>query len=560
MALHLFYFPKQCFLTHNLPGHPMKKPPRGTTAQIRCSANEQSFSLMTESRRSAHYQPAFWSYDFVESLKKREEICDGSVKELEKMYEDRARKLEDEVKWMIHEKSAEPLTLLEFIDDIQRLGLGHRFENDIKRSLDKILLLEGSNAGKGESLHHTALRFRILKQHGYKVSQEVFEGFTDQNGHFKACLCKDVKGMLSLYEASYLASEGETLLHEAMAFLKMHLKDLEGTLDKSLEELVNHAMELPLHRRMPRLEARWFIEAYKRREGADDVLLELAILDFNMVQWTLQDDLQDMSRWWKDMGLASKLHFARDRLMECFFWTVGMAFEPEFSNCRKGLTKVTSFITTIDDVYDVYGSVDELELFTDAVARWDINMWADLCKVFLVEAKWCHKEYTPTFEEYLENGWRSVSGAAILIHAYFLMSKNITKEALECLENDHELLRWPSTIFRLCNDLATSKAELERGESANSISCYMHQTGVSEEDAREHMKILIDESWKKMNKVREMDSDSPFAKPFVETAINLARIAQCTYQYGDSHGAPDARSKKRVLSLIVEPIPMNLKK
>ncbi|RVW72524.1 Isoprene synthase, chloroplastic [Vitis vinifera] len=601
MALHLFYFPKQCFLTHNLPGHPMKKPPRGTTAQIRCSANEQSFSLMTESRRSAHYQPAFWSYDFVESLKKREEICDGSVKELEKMYEDRARKLEDEVKWMIHEKSAEPLTLLEFIDDIQRLGLGHRFENDIKRSLDKILLLEGSNAGKGESLHHTALRFRILKQHGYKVSQEVFEGFTDQNGHFKACLCKDVKGMLSLYEASYLASEGETLLHEAMAFLKMHLKDLEGTLDKSLEELVNHAMELPLHRRMPRLEARWFIEAYKRREGADDVLLELAILDFNMVQWTLQDDLQDMSRWWKDMGLASKLHFARDRLMECFFWTVGMAFEPEFSNCRKGLTKVTSFITTIDDVYDVYGSVDELELFTDAVARWDINMvnnlpgymklcflalyntvnemaydtlkeqghnilpyltkaWADLCKVFLVEAKWCHKEYTPTFEEYLENGWRSVSGAAILIHAYFLMSKNITKEALECLENDHELLRWPSTIFRLCNDLATSKAELERGESANSISCYMHQTGVSEEDAREHMKILIDESWKKMNKVREMDSDSPFAKPFVETAINLARIAQCTYQYGDSHGAPDARSKKRVLSLIVEPIPVNLKK
>ena len=87
------------------------------------------------------------------------------------MYEDRARKLEDEVKWMIHEKSAEPLTLLEFIDDIQRLGLGYRFENDIKRSLDKILLLEGSNAGKGESVHHTALRFRILKQHGYKVTQ-----------------------------------------------------------------------------------------------------------------------------------------------------------------------------------------------------------------------------------------------------------------------------------------------------------------------------------------------------------------------------------------------------
>ena len=46
-----------------------------------------------------------------------------------------------------------------------------------------------------------------------------------------------------------------------------------------------------------------------------------------------------------------------------------MAFEPQFSSCRKGLTKVTSQITTIDDVYDVYGTLDELELFTNAVER-----------------------------------------------------------------------------------------------------------------------------------------------------------------------------------------------
>ena len=69
------------------------------------------------------------------------------------------------------------------------------------------------------------------------------------------------------------------------------------------------------------------------------------------------------------MGLGNKLSFARDRLMECFFWTVGMVFEPQFSNCRKGLTKLISLITIIDDVYDVYATLEELEMFTDTVQR-----------------------------------------------------------------------------------------------------------------------------------------------------------------------------------------------
>ena len=81
----------------------------------------------------------------------------------------------------------------------------------------------------------------------------------------------------------------------------------------------------------------------------------------------------------------------------------------------------------------------------------------------------------------------------------------------------------------------------------------MNENGVCEEVAREHIKMLIDEAWRKMMKAR-MDCCKKYQDPFIDMAINLARISHCTYQYGDGHGAPDARAKDRVLSVIIEPI------
>lgn len=78
-----------------------------------------------------------------------------------------------------------------------------------------------------------------------------------------------------------------------------------------------------------------------------------------------------------------------------------------------------------------------------------------MCKAFLVEVKWCHNSQIPTFEDYINNGWVSVSGSVILTHAYFMVSLDITPEALDCLNNNHNILRLPSIVFRLSNDLAT---------------------------------------------------------------------------------------------------------
>ncbi|KAI8558348.1 hypothetical protein RHMOL_Rhmol04G0084700 [Rhododendron molle] len=71
-------------------------------------------------------------------------------------------------------------------------------------------------------------------------------------------LCKDTKGLLSLYEASYLSFEGENLMEEAKVFTNKHLKGIKGKIvDKDLVEHIDHALEMHLHHRMFRLEARW---------------------------------------------------------------------------------------------------------------------------------------------------------------------------------------------------------------------------------------------------------------------------------------------------------------
>ncbi|GFS37413.1 terpenoid cyclases/Protein prenyltransferases superfamily protein [Actinidia rufa] len=287
--------------------------------------------------------------------------------------------------------------------------------------------------------------------------------------------------------------------------------------------------------------------------------------------------------------------------MENILWTIGTYFKPQMSYLRKDITIVISLITIIDDVYDVYGTLDELERFTNAVERWDLremehlpdymkmcflalfnsinemgydtlkkqgvhiipflqNMillgglksfiincggaemfwlrgstWADLCKSHL-EAKWYNSRYTPSFEEYMNNARISISASVVSAHAYVLCTSLISYEGLKCVEKYPNLIRCLATISRLADDLGTSTDEMKRGDIPKSIQCYMHETGVSEEDARKHMKYLIGEEWKKMNEARVEDGPH-FSRAFIGVAENLTRMAQCMYQYGDGYAA-----------------------
>lgn len=69
------------------------------------------------------------------------------------------------------------------------------------------------------------------------------------------------------------------------------------------------------------------------------------------------------------MNFTYKLSFARDRVVESYFWALGVYFEPEYYFARKTLCKFIAMITVVDDIYDVYGKLDELEIFTEAIQR-----------------------------------------------------------------------------------------------------------------------------------------------------------------------------------------------
>ncbi|PKI46417.1 probable terpene synthase 12 isoform X2 [Punica granatum] len=459
---------------------------------------------MTVRRRTANYQPTAWSHSFVQSIKT--DTADAFQAK-------RIDALEEEIRAAMNDDKAEPFAILLLIDDVQRMGLGYRFEEDIERALYRYVCRGECIGSKDRTLFTTSLAFRLLRQHGFEVSQDVFKSFTDESGKFLNNLEDDIKGILGLYEASYMAFEGELILEEAKTFSTKHLRHFInlGNIKTGLDDQVKHSLELPLHWRMQWQEGRWYIDTYSKRKNIIHGLLELAVLNFNTVQQILQEDLQYTSRWWNEISLANKLPFARDRLMECFVWTVGMAYEPRFSNCRKGLTKVTSLITIIDDVYDVYGTLDELELFTDAVERWDVKVVDNLPQYMKV----CYLALYNTVREM----------------AYYALK-----------EHGQNIIPY-----------LTKPAELEMGETASSITCYMLEKGASEEVAREHINKFIVLAWNKMNKQHQV-CNSMFGKSFIQMAFNLARISHCTCHDGDSHGAPDIRSKKRVHSLLIEPI------
>ncbi|KAI7981016.1 (-)-germacrene D synthase [Camellia lanceoleosa] len=151
--------------------------------------------------------------------------------------------------------------------------------------------------------------------------------------------------------------------------------------------------------------------------------------DNGKIRESLIGDARGMlSLWWKELDFAKKMPFARDRVVECYFWILEVYFEPQYLLARRMLTKVIALTSIINDIYEVYGTLEELVLFTDAIERWEISAidqlpeYMKLCYQALLDV------YNMIDEEMARNG-RSYrihyakSAMKILVRAYFEEAK-----------------------------------------------------------------------------------------------------------------------------------------
>lgn len=123
----------------------------------------------------------------------------------------------------------------------------------------------------------------------------MFDSFKNEEGEFKQSLVDETRGVLQLYEASFLLTEGESTLELARDFANKILQQKlvnDDIHDSYLVSSIRYSLDIPIHWRIERLNTSVWIDAYKKSPGMNPTVLELAILDSNIVQAQYQEELK----------------------------------------------------------------------------------------------------------------------------------------------------------------------------------------------------------------------------------------------------------------------------
>ncbi|KAH6767701.1 hypothetical protein C2S52_018684 [Perilla frutescens var. hirtella] len=510
--------------------------------------------------------------------------------QLQEKYADDIEALKKETTTTITTATSTKLMVL--IDKLERLGLAFYFQAEIDEKLQQVYN-NSSNSNEDDDLFTTALRFRLLRQHEHHVSCNVFDKFVDEDNKFKETLSSDVEGLLSLYEAAHVRIHNENILDEAVAFTVHHLTNMLLKLESPIKERVQQALKHSIHRGIPILNVRFYISVYEREGSTDELLVKLAKLNFNYLQNIYRKELSQLSRWWNKFDLKSKLPYARDRVVECYLWGQVLCCEPQYSCVRLEVAKSVLLVTVMDDTYDNYATLEEADLFTMILERWDmdeIDVLPDYMKTvykFIMslvedyeheaekqgksyvvpyyketvkqlgraynqEQKWIMEEEMPCFEEYMRNSIIT-SCVYVMFTALVPGMKSVTEESIHWLLSGPKIVTSTAKIGRHLQDLGSHERENRNGKLLTVVDCYMKDKGSSKQEAISKFAEFLENEWKDVTE--EWSKINPAPKKMVEQLLNYCRASEVTYKNNkDGYTDPENSLTSQIGALYLDPL------
>ncbi|XP_073129016.1 gamma-cadinene synthase-like [Henckelia pumila] len=469
--------------------------------------------------------PSLWGDTFISK--------NIDTHEVQVKYDESVAPLREEVREMLMAKESKTSTdKIALIDILERLGLSYHFEKEIDEQLE--LIFRESSASNFKTmekydLFNTSLLFRLFRQHGHIIPCGVFDRFmkdTDED------LKSDIKGLLSLYEATGVRIQGENVLEEAITFTTCHLNHLRSEIDPLLRERVSRALLRSIHREVPILVVRYYISIYEKESSSNELIVRFAKLNFNYLQSLYQKELFDLTRWWRDSNMSSKVPYVRDRIVESYVWGVGMNYEPQYSFARTAVAKAVQLIAVLDDTYDTYAPLEDLEIFTQVLQR---------------------RKHVPPFEDIVSLGLVT-STLFMLVSASYLIG-SATQQHFEWLMSKPQIAVAMAQFCRYANDRATNERESnDGGENLTAVDCYMKQYGVSKEEAMNKFAQLAEDLWMSVNK--EWVETVSVPRQFLKPILNFGRLTVACYDKGeDGYTYPErVMIKSQILALFVDPI------
>ncbi|EMS61460.1 (+)-delta-cadinene synthase isozyme XC14 [Triticum urartu] len=472
---------------------------------------------------------------------------------------------------------------MKLVDTLEHLSIDHHFEGHIATALSNIHGAELDSS----SLHDVALRFRLLRQHGLWVSPDEFDKFKEADGTFNDEIMSDPRGLLSLYNASYLLIPGEVELESAMLFSRHRLQTMVNGLASPLAEQVRRFLQIPLPRTLKRYEALQYIAEYKMEQaGSPDRAQGIFSI------YKLRPHVE-LCGWGNGLYEEVGLSYARDRIVECYLWSFIVYYEQNYAPARIILAKLVLLASLLDDTYDTYATLEDSQKLNVAIQRWDMGVipllpdylkkyyarvmdtfkeiedelkqddkyrmtycrkgFQTLSSYYLQEAEWFHRNYMPRFQEQVNVSVITSGSTTLSVGLLVGMGDEANNEAFEWAIGCTDVVMACSKVTRFMDDLAAFKRGKNKMDVPSSLECYINEHNVTSEVAITVLDGLVEDAWKTINRERFV---CPTLLPFVNRVINLTTSMSVLFHDGGDGYTYNKDSEGMIEKLFAKPIPL----